>query len=170
MSVIFYILLVILFVICILATLIVLMQRPKQEGLGAAFGSGMMDSTFGAGATNVLQKWTVYLAAAFFLVSAAMGMITSKIQTDLYAKGELTNAPAVPAPDPEPVEATLPGSDLPVPAPVVPPADATPAPTDTTPAPADATPAPADATLDAGATEVPAPEASDAEGAAEEKN
>ncbi|MEZ5301307.1 MAG: preprotein translocase subunit SecG [Verrucomicrobiales bacterium] len=156
MSVIFYILLVILFVICILATLIVLMQRPKQEGLGAAFGSGMMDSTFGAGATNVLQKWTVYLAAAFFLVSAAMGMITSKIQTDLYAKGELTNAPAVPAPDPEPVEATLPGSDLPVPAPVVPPADAT--------------PAPADATLDAGATEVPAPEASDAEGAAEEKN
>ena len=35
-------------VICLLLALVVLMQRPKQEGLGAAFGAGMTDAAFGA--------------------------------------------------------------------------------------------------------------------------
>ena len=33
-------LLVIFVIVCLLMTLIILMQRPKQEGLGAAFGGG----------------------------------------------------------------------------------------------------------------------------------
>jgi len=47
-------LLLIVFVItCLLMSLMILMQRPKQEGLGAAFGSGMTDQMFGARTTNV---------------------------------------------------------------------------------------------------------------------
>ncbi|MDB6074864.1 MAG: Preprotein translocase subunit SecG, partial [Verrucomicrobiaceae bacterium] len=29
--------------ICLLLILIIMMQRPRQEGLGASFGSGVMD-------------------------------------------------------------------------------------------------------------------------------
>jgi len=53
--------------VALLLILIVLWQRPRQEGLGVAFGSGMTDQMFGAQTTNVLQKGTVYLAVFFFL-------------------------------------------------------------------------------------------------------
>ena len=44
-------------VVSLLLILVILMQRPKQEGLGAAFGAGMTDAAFGAKTTDVLQKW-----------------------------------------------------------------------------------------------------------------
>ena len=47
-------------VVSLLLVLVILMQRPKQEGLGAAFGSGMTDAAWGARTTDVLQKGTVY--------------------------------------------------------------------------------------------------------------
>ncbi len=49
-------LLILFVVVCLLMSLLILMQRPKQEGLGAAFGSGMTDQMFGARTTNVLQR------------------------------------------------------------------------------------------------------------------
>src|SRR6188472_2133994 len=58
--------------VCILLILIVLMQRPKQEGLGAAFGGGMMDSLAGAQTTNVLQKGTTYLGIFLFLLTTLL--------------------------------------------------------------------------------------------------
>ena len=45
--------------VCLLMILIVLMQRPRQEGLGASFGDGAMTQLVGAQTTNVLQKGTV---------------------------------------------------------------------------------------------------------------
>ncbi len=51
----------------LLLILIILWQRPRQEGLGAAFGSGMTDQMFGAQTTNVLQKGTIFLALVFFV-------------------------------------------------------------------------------------------------------
>ena len=41
-----YIVFAILLIVCCLLLLLVLMQRPKQEGLGAAFGSAMTDQAF----------------------------------------------------------------------------------------------------------------------------
>ena len=38
-----YIVFALLMIVCALLLLIVLMQRPKQEGLGAAFGAQMTD-------------------------------------------------------------------------------------------------------------------------------
>ena len=52
-------LIVILAIVCLLMIFAVLMQRPKQEGLGAAFGGGITDQVWGAQTTNVLQKFTV---------------------------------------------------------------------------------------------------------------
>ncbi len=68
-------LLVIFVIVCFLMTLIILMQRPKQEGLGAAFGGGVTDQVFGARTTNVLQRGTVYLASMFFILSLALAVL-----------------------------------------------------------------------------------------------
>ena len=68
-------LLVILVIVCLLMTLLILMQRPKQEGLGAAFGGGVTDQVFGARTTNVLQRGTVYLGSLFFLLSLTLAVL-----------------------------------------------------------------------------------------------
>jgi preprotein translocase subunit SecG len=68
-------LLVIFVIICLLMTLLILMQRPKQEGLGAAFGGGVTDQVFGARTTNVLQRGTVYLGSLFFLLSLTLAVL-----------------------------------------------------------------------------------------------
>ncbi|MBV9659446.1 MAG: preprotein translocase subunit SecG [Verrucomicrobia bacterium] len=59
-------------IVCVLLVLVVLMQRPKSEGLGAAFGGGFTENIFGAGTTDVLQKFTTWMASAFFLLTAAL--------------------------------------------------------------------------------------------------
>ena len=68
-------LLVIFVIVCLLMTLIILMQRPKQEGLGAAFGGGVTDQVFGARTTNVLQRGTVYLGSMFFILSLLLAVL-----------------------------------------------------------------------------------------------
>jgi len=71
---------------CVLMCLVVLMQRSKQEGLGAAFGSGMMSDTFGAQTSQVLVKTTVWLAALFFIFSISLARLYSH-RASLMEKG-----------------------------------------------------------------------------------
>ena len=71
-------LLVVFVVVCLLMSLLILMQRPKQEGLGAAFGGGVTDQVFGARTTNVLQKGTVYLGSGFFIISLTLAILIGK--------------------------------------------------------------------------------------------
>jgi len=75
-------LLVIHVAICLLLALVVLMQRPKQEGLGAAFGGGLTDQAFGARTTDVLQKGTVYLGTLFFIITLVLAILIGKRQSD----------------------------------------------------------------------------------------
>lgn len=70
----------ILAIICLLMVLIILMQRPKQEGLGAAFGGGVTDQMWGAQTTNVLQKATVTLAIIFFVITLILAVLVGKEQ------------------------------------------------------------------------------------------
>jgi preprotein translocase subunit SecG len=86
--------------VCLLLILIVLMQRPRQEGLGASFGDGMMSQIAGAQTTNVLQKFTVYLAILLFALTLTLAVLTARQQTakngaTLYS--EPPPAPAEPA-------------------------------------------------------------------------
>ena len=71
-------LLAVFLIVCLLMSLIILMQRPKNEGLGAAFGSGATDQLFGARTTNVLQKATVYLATLFFVITLTLSILIQK--------------------------------------------------------------------------------------------
>ena len=60
-----------------LLCLVVMMQRSKQEGLGAAFGGGITESVWGAQTSQVLVKATVWLAALFFILSITLARLYS---------------------------------------------------------------------------------------------
>ncbi len=138
------VLLVVHVAVCLLLCLVVLMQRPKQEGLGAAFGGGMTDQAFGARTTDVLQKGTVYLGTMLFIVTLSLAVLvgakskSSKVDVGIADSkaSQVDNAELPPMPsedDPAAPDATPDAAPAP---------DAAP---DTTPAP-DATPAPAEGT------------------------
>src|SRR5580698_6997927 len=68
-------LLVIYVAIALLMLLVILMQRPRSEGLGAAFGGGVTENIFGAQTTNVLVKFTAWLAAIFFALTFVLSIL-----------------------------------------------------------------------------------------------
>ncbi|MEY2557460.1 MAG: preprotein translocase subunit SecG [Verrucomicrobiota bacterium] len=61
--------------VALLMMLVILMQRPKSEGLGAAFGGGVTENIFGAQTTNVLTKITGWLAALFFILTFVLSIL-----------------------------------------------------------------------------------------------
>ena len=78
MSVLIPILMTFHVLVCVLMVGAVLMQRPKNEGLGAAFGGGMTENIFGAQTTHVLQKFTVWLGIVFFALTLVLAVIYAK--------------------------------------------------------------------------------------------
>jgi preprotein translocase subunit SecG len=64
--------------VSLLIILIVLMQRPKSEGLGAAFGGGMTENLFGAQTSNVLAKATRWLGGIFFGLTLLLAILYAK--------------------------------------------------------------------------------------------
>jgi len=78
MAILSILLTVVIVAVSILIVLIVLLQRPKQEGLGAAFGGGTLDSALGAHTTDVLQKMTSWLGVIFFVSAIALAMIKAR--------------------------------------------------------------------------------------------
>src|SRR3954453_2497036 len=75
MSILLNVLQVLFALVALLMIFIILMQRPKSEGLGAAFGGGMTDNLFGAQTTNVLTKITGWLAGIFFLLTFGLSVM-----------------------------------------------------------------------------------------------
>src|SRR6266536_3178563 len=61
--------------VSVLMVLVILMQRPKSEGLGAAFGGGVTENIFGAQTTNVLTTITTWLASIFFILVLALSVL-----------------------------------------------------------------------------------------------
>src|SRR4029450_4033673 len=61
--------------VALLMVLVILMQRPKSEGLGAAFGGAVTENIFGAQTTNVLVKFTTWLAGIFFALTLALSVL-----------------------------------------------------------------------------------------------
>jgi preprotein translocase subunit SecG len=116
-------------IVALLLILVVLMQRPKNEGLGAAFGGGMTDSLFGAQTTNVLQTFTRNLGIIFFLLAVVLTILYAKrSSTSSEVEERLRNKPAPPAAEsthamehpspaagvtPDTTNKTAPGANLP---------------------------------------------------------
>lgn len=117
-----YIVFSILLIVCSLLLLVVLMQRPKQEGLGAAFGAQMTDQAFGAQTTNVLKKGTVLFGSMFmFLCFVLAVLMNHRFQAQKSALGQAgapaVAAPAAPAEQPAAAETTPAPAETPAPAP-----------------------------------------------------
>jgi preprotein translocase subunit SecG len=79
-----------------LMVLVILMQRPKSEGLGAAFGAGVTENIFGAQTTNVLVKFTTWLAGTFFALTFALSVLYAHQSTasSAFRRELMKNQPA----------------------------------------------------------------------------
>ena len=102
MQIVINILLVIHVLVSLLIVFLVLMQRPKNEGLGAAFGGGVTDNLFGAQTTNVLQTITRWLGCIFFALSLGLSLLYVKAPRKnglIERLGSVPAAAAMPAPD-----------------------------------------------------------------------
>lgn len=64
--------------VCILMVIVVLMQRPRSEGLGSAFGGGITDNVFGSQTTTVLARFTSWMAIGFFAITLLLSILTAK--------------------------------------------------------------------------------------------
>lgn len=120
-------------VVCLLLALVVMLQKPKEGGLGGLAG-GMGEAVFGANAGNVLIKVTAWLGAIFLVNTLVLARFTSK--SDPHAGSVMAGeqAPvqkeAVPQPlslDPEalkqtPAPAAAPAAQPTAPAPAAKPA------------------------------------------------
>ena len=120
--------------VCLLLALVVMLQKPKEGGLGGVIGGGMAEDAFGADAGNVLIKVTVWLGAIFLINTLVLARLTSTIHTKT-----LMNDVAAPAPIQQQLP-DLPAANIPAPAPAPAPAAPAPAAKPAVPVPA---PAPA---------------------------
>ena len=103
MSILINLLLAIYVLVALLMILVILMQRPKSEGLGAAFGGGVTENIFGAQTTNVLVKFTGWLAGFFFALTFALSILYAhKTSGDSGLRRELMKQQTAAQPSPAP--------------------------------------------------------------------
>jgi preprotein translocase subunit SecG len=92
--------------VSLLMVLVILMQRPKSEGLGAAFGGGVTENIFGAQTTNVLVKFTTWLVGIFFVLTFALSILNAhKSTADSAFRRELMKKQAAQPTSPVPAAA-----------------------------------------------------------------
>ncbi len=147
LGIIINLLIVLLIVVSLLLLAVVLMQRPKNEGLGAAFGAALTDQAFGARTTDVLKKASVYFGAAFLIICLVLSMLMNREHaqnSESLLKNDSAAAaqqPAEPVKTPEQIQQEellkrAAEASAEQPAPAAPAAPVTPAPTEAPAAPA----------------------------------
>ena len=105
-------------IVCLLLALVVMLQKPKEGGLGGAIGGGMLEASLGADAGNVLIKTTAILGAIFLLNTLVLARLTSTVHSHSLMASEAEpvaeQAPALPMAAPElPAATPAPSSSAP---------------------------------------------------------
>jgi|SRR5207248_1153176 len=102
--------------VALLMVLVILMQRPKSEGLGAAFGGGVTENIFGAQTTNVLVKFTTWLAGIFFALTFGLSVLYAHRGTggESAFRRELMKQQTTPATSPAPATPQAPPVSSPI--------------------------------------------------------
>ncbi len=106
-------------IVCLLLALAVMLQKPKEGGLGGAIGGGMSEAVFGADASNVLIKVTIWLGSIFLINTLLLARLTSvghsqSVMGNVSESQQAAEQQQAPAPVPD---APLPSVDeLPAPA------------------------------------------------------
>ena len=92
MSILIPLLYVIEVIVCLLLAGVVMLQKPKEGGLGGLAG-GMGEAVFGADAGNVLIKVTIWLGAIFLVNTLVLARLTSTVHSGSVMANEKTPAP-----------------------------------------------------------------------------
>lgn len=90
-------------VVCLLLGLVVMIQKPKEGGLGGAFGGGALEASLGADAGNVLIKATAILGTIFLLNTIVLARLTSTASSVVEESAPAPQAETAPAPAAAPV-------------------------------------------------------------------
>jgi preprotein translocase subunit SecG len=148
MNILIGILTVVHVLVALFITVLVLMQKSSEQGVGAAFGGGVTETVFGAGTTTALVRMTVYCGCALFATTLLLAILHShrgKSGGSLMQRS-LATMPMAPAPQsasPFSTQPTAPASPEAVPATpatATPAAEPQPAPTTSQPTTAPKTP------------------------------
>lgn len=119
MSIVLGILTFVLILVSLFIVLVVLAQKSKDGGMGAALGGGAAEAAFGAETGNVLSKSTIYASILFFVLAFALylGRIYESKHATAAAGSALPTitAPAA-APAPAGTAATPPAGEVKLPA------------------------------------------------------
>ncbi len=108
MSILINLCLALFVLVALVMVLVILMQRPKSEGLGAAFGGAVTENIFGAQTTNVLVKFTSWLAGIFFALTFALSILYAHQSTggESAFRRALMKSQAAPQTSPAPTTAS----------------------------------------------------------------
>jgi preprotein translocase subunit SecG len=96
MSILIWILTFVLLLVSVFLILVVLAQKSKDGGMGAALGGGMTESAFGAETGNVLFNATRNATIAFFIV--AFGLYLCHIYQRKHMGSAGDGLPNIPVP------------------------------------------------------------------------
>jgi preprotein translocase subunit SecG len=104
--------------VCLMLALVVMLQKPKEGGLGGAISGGAIEASLGADAGNVLIKTTAILGAIFLINTLVLARLTSKVNSNSLMANEKAApaaevAPQLPAAPELPVAPELPAAPAP---------------------------------------------------------
>jgi preprotein translocase subunit SecG len=93
-------------VVCLMLAFVVLLQKPKEGGLGGIAGGSMGEAVFGADAANILVKTTAWLGAILLANTLIISRVSSQASRNassiMYKEAQKTQqaapAPVAPAP------------------------------------------------------------------------
>ena len=113
MSILITLLTTVLVLNCFFLVLLILIQLPKKEsGSGLAFGGGALDMALGAGAGNVLTRFTKYSASLFLILCLVLAVIGNNGNKSALESG-LSEVPKAANPEIT-IPPTVPGTSGPV--------------------------------------------------------
>lgn len=79
MTILYYTAIALFLVLCLLLTLVILIQESKSLGLGASFGGDPGESIFGTSTAQVLKKFTATLAIIFMIACVILSIWPGKM-------------------------------------------------------------------------------------------
>lgn len=79
MTFLYFLVITLFMILCVLLCFVVLIQESKSSGLGASFGGDTTDSLFGTSTADVLKKFTAWLGGIFLLSCVILSLWTAAL-------------------------------------------------------------------------------------------
>jgi preprotein translocase subunit SecG len=94
MTLVFYYTVLTLFLfVCVIMTLLVLIQKGRGGGISSAFGGGGGNTAFGSKTGDILTWATSIVFALFILLAIALNLLADKVGRPPTSSGQTTSVP-----------------------------------------------------------------------------